>query len=530
MGQAKVLCVLCHRSGETRITGPLATKGCLTAHQNCLLYSSGICCENSPEFDDLFGFSVDDVTDEVKRGTKLWCDKCKKKGATAGCERRQCKKSFHYPCAIEKGAVVIEDAVKGKYGLFCSEHCQAVTENKKQSTACRRTSSFRELEKPKNHSNAASPNVSCLTSLRPKESSSFKSLTNGTVKLSCEKHKSSSQRETLKSTDAVAGTSSSSDFPCSFKSSSSKRPSNSNGKEEESPPKRRRNEWSRIIPDDSDSDQDEAATEVHMFAPLELDLDESANSNPEHQTVPQITRNDAESPIASTSGNHVVGQDGGGHEEEDETLIHSDAESESLLLPVVICMESDTSQSIESSTGQNPGTCNGSIHTAGPHTSRPSNPHEDTNGLADPPPCPSHSNPPCTSSAISSAPPENGCVLPLHNPSPPMPTQRSTPSPAFVNSIPDPEFDCASFWKCCNKARCTQAIFSDFISEMNNISNRIQSDQASQEDYKLALRVMMASGKLTELIVKQQEDLKQKQMELQKAALAMEKVMSALKS
>uniref|UniRef100_A0A667Y894 PHD-type domain-containing protein n=1 Tax=Myripristis murdjan TaxID=586833 RepID=A0A667Y894_9TELE len=146
----------------TRITGPLATKGCLTAHQNCLLYSSGICCENSPEFDDLFGFSVDDVTDEVKRGTKLWCDKCKKKGATAGCERRQCKKSFHYPCAIEKGAVVIEDAVKGKYGLYCSEDCQAVTENKKQSTASRQTSSFREPEKPKNHSNAASPNPGCF--------------------------------------------------------------------------------------------------------------------------------------------------------------------------------------------------------------------------------------------------------------------------------------------------------------------------------------------------------------------------------
>lgn len=35
------------------------------------LFSSGIYCQNSPEFDDLFGFSVEDVMKEVKRGGKL---------------------------------------------------------------------------------------------------------------------------------------------------------------------------------------------------------------------------------------------------------------------------------------------------------------------------------------------------------------------------------------------------------------------------------------------------------------------------
>lgn len=35
------------------------------------LYSAGLICENSPEFDDLFGFSVEDVENEVKRGRKL---------------------------------------------------------------------------------------------------------------------------------------------------------------------------------------------------------------------------------------------------------------------------------------------------------------------------------------------------------------------------------------------------------------------------------------------------------------------------
>lgn len=35
------------------------------------LFSSGIYCQDSPRFDDLFGFSVKDVLDEVKRGSKL---------------------------------------------------------------------------------------------------------------------------------------------------------------------------------------------------------------------------------------------------------------------------------------------------------------------------------------------------------------------------------------------------------------------------------------------------------------------------
>ena len=35
------------------------------------LYSSGIYCENTPEHDDLFGFSVKHVQDEARRGYKL---------------------------------------------------------------------------------------------------------------------------------------------------------------------------------------------------------------------------------------------------------------------------------------------------------------------------------------------------------------------------------------------------------------------------------------------------------------------------
>lgn len=117
-----VRCVLCTRSEETKITGNLSTKEPVTAHENCLLYSSGIFCTNTPQFDDLFGFSVEDVQKEVKRGAKLQCSRCKKKGATAGCELGRCKKTFHYPCAIEEGAKTFEDESNGKFGLFCLKH------------------------------------------------------------------------------------------------------------------------------------------------------------------------------------------------------------------------------------------------------------------------------------------------------------------------------------------------------------------------------------------------------------------------
>ncbi|XP_078142227.1 uncharacterized protein phf11 isoform X1 [Centroberyx gerrardi] len=527
----KVLCILCQRSEETKITGPLSTKDSVTAHQNCLLYSSGIYCQNSPEFDDLFGFSVEDVKSEVKRGNRLTCDKCKKKGATAGCEIRRCKKSYHYPCAVQDGAVNIEDEDNGKYGLYCYKHSQQREEG--NGTINSPASSFREPVTSNLNHEAASSKVYCLACDNTEENISLESLNNVSVMLYCEKHRPSSHERRLNNHNAVAGPSS-----YSGDSNSSKRQLSSDGKQEGTPSKRNCEGWKKRISDDSHSDEDKANEDLAMFAPLESDLDESANSNPDHQTVPQFNSNDAETPTASISGNQLVVQSRGGDKDEDETLIHSDAESESLLLPVMICMESETSQTTGSSLEQSPGTCLGSNHRPDPHTAGPSGPQGGPAGPADLPPCPGRSQPLDatgsalrTSSPVSPAPPENSCVPPppsSHSP-PNGPQHSSPPSPVSLPSVPEPSIDSASFWKGCNQAGCTQGVFSDFISEMNNISNRIQSDQASQEDYNVALRVMEASGKLAELMTKQQEELKKKQTELRKAAAAMDKVMSALR-
>uniref|UniRef100_UPI0037E757B8 uncharacterized protein n=1 Tax=Semicossyphus pulcher TaxID=241346 RepID=UPI0037E757B8 len=232
-----------------------------------------------------------------------------------------------------------------------------------------------------------------------------------------------------------------------------------------------------------------------------------------------------------TSGNPPEDESQGGNEddENDVTTVYSDAESESLLLPVEICLESQSlsvtsydfstqtesfiikSEDKGSSPEQSP------VHTPAPQTTEPSVPQQRSAA-----PFPSADrfesrsvtcSPPCTSSTVSPSPPR---------PFPPSP--RALPLPD-----PGPSIDSASFWKSCNTAGCTEAIFSGFITEIYEICGRIQSDQASKEDYDHALAVMAASGKLAALVTTQQKELQRKQMELEKAAAAMTEVASALK-
>ncbi|KAM8748702.1 uncharacterized protein AB9X84_013808 isoform 2-T2 [Acanthopagrus schlegelii] len=211
-----------------------------------------------------------------------------------------------------------------------------------------------------------------------------------------------------------------------------------------------------------------------------------------------IHRNNSH-PTESASGNHVEDESKDGNKDDDET----DVESESLLPPVRRSAEPQPHSMTISSPEPRP------VHSPDPHTAGPSAPQQSSTS---PPPSPNLSRP-CsvTRRAISPAPPET--VSP----------------PAALPSDPEPSIDSTSFWKSCNAARCTQAIFTDFINEMNNVSSRIQSDQASQEDYDLALRVMEASGKLAEHVAEQQKELQRKQAELQKAAAAMKEVVSALR-
>ncbi|XP_054471442.1 uncharacterized protein LOC129104671 isoform X1 [Anoplopoma fimbria] len=215
-------------------------------------------------------------------------------------------------------------------------------------------------------------------------------------------------------------------------------------------------------------------------------------------------RQDNESPTGSTSGNQLEDRSIDGNKDEDEDeKIQSDAESESLLSPVshevtmavipTMVLFKPESIGEGSSPDQSP------VHSPAEHAAGPPVPQQSS---AESPP------------SSSPAPPITICVSLLSPPSRPM----------APPSEPEPSLDSSTFWKSCNAAGCTQALFTGFINEMNDISSRIQSDLASQEDYDLALSVMNASGKLAELVAKQQEELQRKQTELQKATAVIKEV------
>ncbi|XP_005733930.1 cell wall protein RBR3 isoform X2 [Pundamilia nyererei] len=513
MSNSRVACILCQRSKETKITGTLSTKDEVTAHQNCLLFSAGIFCRDSPQFDDLFGFSVGDVLNEVKRGSKLTCNHCKKRGATAGCEVKRCKKSYHYPCALKEGATTIEDDDHGRYVIYCSSHSEQQTQ--KSASTNEFASSTKKPRTSKKLKNSPNPNTP-----GPSKNTDGEGTAAGS---SVHSYDSSSSNSTM----------------CS----SSKRQLSDCDKREETllKPKLRRK---RRLSDSSNSVDNDNNTPMDIYALLESDIDENAYSVPELETVPEVIRSDTKSPAVSLSGNRIEDE----FNDEDDTIIESDAESESLLLPVKICIQT---QSLTMSAGElSPQTesappedvlVNADVEPvvdehegSSPKQNAVQTPGQLTGGSSvSPPPSPgqskspppyftslkSHTSPPCTSSATALAPPERASVS----------INSSSSSPVALPSSPEPKIDSSSFWKSCNAAGCTEAIFTDFLDGMKNISSKIQSDQASQEEYDLALSVMAASGKLSEFVAKQQEELQKKQMELQKAAAAMKDVVSALR-
>ncbi|XP_067372265.1 uncharacterized protein [Channa argus] len=250
-------------------------------------------------------------------------------------------------------------------------------------------------------------------------------------------------------------------------------------------------------------------------------------------------RNDSEMPTGSGSEN----ESRDAKEDEDEVIVLSDAESQSLLSPVETSKEP---QSLPPSSAEvvtptistaNPivgvvkaedvkqkkdGGCRPEqrpVHIPGQHTVGTSVPQQSSTGTS---PSPDHLE---THSVTGSHPWNIACVSPD---SPKTACITVFSSSSSVTHL-EPSIDSVSFWKSCTMAGCSQAIFADFINEMNNVFSRIQSNQASQEDYDLALRVMASSGKLFGLVDKQQKELQRKQGELKKAAEALKDVVSALR-
>uniref|UniRef100_W5MTX9 G2/M-phase specific E3 ubiquitin protein ligase n=1 Tax=Lepisosteus oculatus TaxID=7918 RepID=W5MTX9_LEPOC len=73
----------------------------LTLHYFCLLMSSGI-YQRGNEDQDIYGFLLHDINQEIKRASKLTCGICKRKGASVGCSVSACPKKVHLPCGLKK--------------------------------------------------------------------------------------------------------------------------------------------------------------------------------------------------------------------------------------------------------------------------------------------------------------------------------------------------------------------------------------------------------------------------------------------
>ncbi|XP_046871218.1 uncharacterized protein phf11 isoform X2 [Hypomesus transpacificus] len=445
----KRICALCQCAGENRGTGPLSSKNSVTAHENCLLYSSGLYCQNSPVDDSLCGFSVDDVEKEIRRGNRLSCHECNVKGATVGCEVKKCKRTYHYPCARKDGAEIIEDRVNGTYKVYCKKHGSTKSE-------CW-VLSFDHIY--------AFPTIQIhLMSESGEPISAFHNIVlcfDAEVSTEVSNRVKVPFRRALSfngSDYAEAGPSGGCDSDPSrnHKCTSPKRTSSlkqDNGMPRQHSPlhfKRKR----RLVIEDSDSGEDDGTVDMEC-APLESDLENSGLWQDATVAVPPQAPHShhADSAAASTSG-HALPQN-----RDEDTSIDCDNESESLLLSVTIL---PLSQFPATGAGASPASIPASPPTSGP--TLPSDPTLPSGPQGSP----------STHTVASPSSPE-GCHVPT--------------SPSSV-----------LFWRNCNQAGCTADIFNTFISDMSDISHRILTDQATQEDYDLSLRVLEASGKLNFLV------------------------------
>uniref|UniRef100_H3AFB9 G2/M-phase specific E3 ubiquitin protein ligase n=1 Tax=Latimeria chalumnae TaxID=7897 RepID=H3AFB9_LATCH len=90
----------------------------LTLHYYCLLMSSGI-WQRGEEDEGIYGFLLEDIRKELKRARKLVCKVCRKKGASIGCSGKRCKKSYHFPCGVQKECIF---QFTGEFRSYCWDH------------------------------------------------------------------------------------------------------------------------------------------------------------------------------------------------------------------------------------------------------------------------------------------------------------------------------------------------------------------------------------------------------------------------
>ncbi|KAM5311137.1 PHD finger protein 11 isoform 1-T2 [Glossophaga mutica] len=117
----KRTCALCPKDLECSVLY-FARSENIAAHENCLLYSSALVeCEAHDPCNHDRSFDVEAVKKEIRRGRKLKCTFCGKRGATVGCDKKACAKNYHFFCAKNDHAV-LHTGSEGIYKVFCQQH------------------------------------------------------------------------------------------------------------------------------------------------------------------------------------------------------------------------------------------------------------------------------------------------------------------------------------------------------------------------------------------------------------------------
>ncbi|XP_056611566.1 histone-lysine N-methyltransferase 2A [Triplophysa dalaica] len=570
--QIKIICVLCKKSDETEITGALSSKDNISAHQNCLLYASGIYSKNSPTYDDLFGFAVKDVKQEVRRGGKLVCHHCQRRGATAGCEVKSCKRSYHYPCANEANASVIEDLNEGRYILYCEKHdpqskgasspspstsgrnlsrsgspdSRGQRPVRRASNSSTGSSEQENTYKPNNSATPNGPDNEAQNCFDPMFAPVESDLDDSTPP----KHHNSipmaqgarpSERLCLTSTGLINGARGShlngcnGDNPIQLNKRIDFDSSNS-------PPETPRKKKKKLSVLDSD---DELETSTNPVVSPAMPHGYGCTSPTHHNHSTPVTDNTRPCEALHSL---PTGDDG------DETDIDSDG-SQSLLpsgpynvtVPCTVIMDSGPSMESENSldpcSPSRPVTADvrtppGSVATEpepedttsknitapepkAPNTDQafpgsadhmPQQERSDS-GPTDQPQSPTSEIPEALPSAIQ---PLSASHITTDHPDDRSPLESASASPYHSgrDAVMNLESSAATFWARCNEAGCTEEIFSELISQLYSLRERIQSREATQQDFDVALKVLEASGQLPTIITQLEQDLEMQEREL----------------
>ncbi|XP_055679085.1 histone-lysine N-methyltransferase trithorax [Lutzomyia longipalpis] len=114
------VCLFCRQTGEQMALqeGRLLYCGQNSwVHTNCALWSAEV-------FEEIDG-SLQNVHSAVSRGRMIKCTECGNKGATVGCNVKNCGEHFHYPCARTAKCVFMSDKT-----VYCPRHEDETTKKK----------------------------------------------------------------------------------------------------------------------------------------------------------------------------------------------------------------------------------------------------------------------------------------------------------------------------------------------------------------------------------------------------------------